>query len=161
MGKRQRARERATRPAAFESPLLAEFASRMKAAVIDGQQTHGVTLDELAAATAEALRVVNAVAEVPPPLPTQMEMLTTAALHAARVEFPLGSRIWNRHNGKEARVFDIKFDRYGLPSYRVQYHDGRRFRHHAAEVHKHLSAQRIYFPVDIETGRFILPARTR
>lgn len=157
MGKRQRARERSQ----FVSPLLAEYAKRVKAAVEAVGDvppgTYGITLDSLVEQRDEAIRVAEAVAEVAPPDPTPEEMLATAVEWADRCGFALGAKVWRKRDGKEARVIDIKFSPDGWPTYLVQYENAKREKHAVPAAYEKLSGRRVYFPVDVATGRFILP----
>ena len=151
MGKRQRARERAA--GAFVSPLLAEYATRIKD-YADGKTEHAASIEQILAQEAEAIRVATGAAVVAPPDPTPEEMLATAVDWADRCSFALGAKVWRKRDGKEARVIDIKF-KNGWPSYLVQYENASRERHEVPAAYEKLSGKRVYFPVDVNTGRAI------
>lgn len=158
MGKRQRARERAAQP--FVSPLLAEYADRLKGVIFDecGDKPPGeykITLEGLVEQRDTALKAAHGIAKPAPPPPTPEEMLATAVDWADRCGFALGARVWRKSDGKEARVIEIKFTPDGWPVYKVEYQNARRERHGVPEAYEHLSGRRVYFPVDLDTGRAV------
>lgn len=151
MGKRQRARMRATQP--FASPLLNEYAQHLRRSVLDGGAS--VAYEELQAAHAEAVRH-SARFAAPTATPTPEEMLMRSALDASRMQLALHQKVWRLRDGKEGQIFDVKFDADGFPTYRITTQTGLRSRHHASMVFEVWSPTRVYFPVDLETGRPIL-----
>lgn len=151
MGKRQRARERGL------SPLLKDYAARTLEVIVDEHMTP-VGLDKVIMAQEEAKRVSARHAAPAPPPPTPLEMLVRAVADASRLEFGLGTRAWRKRDGKEAVVYEIKFDKAGNPTYGFQLlQSAARERHHMARVGEFWSPRRVYFLVDENTGRPLAP----
>lgn len=148
MGKRQRARARTAD--SFISPLLRQYAQQ-------ALKPDAVSLEVLVASQVEASRRSLGHAAVADPAPTPEAMWDRAALDASRLEFELAGKAWRRSDGKEAQVARIKFDRNGHPIYRFILPNGRSWSHHAATAFARWSPSRVYFPVDLHTGRNILP----
>jgi hypothetical protein len=143
------------------SPLLAEYAKRVRASVEAVGDvppgTHTITLGDIVEQQEAAFRAATEVATVAPPDPTPEEMLATAVEWTNRCRFALGAKVWRKVDGKEARVIDIKFTPDGWPTYLVQYENAKREKHPVPAAYEKLSARRVYFPVDLTTGRNILP----
>lgn len=151
MGKHQRRRERVL------PPLIEEYARHLKAVIEDetGEVPTTTWQQVTGAQLAADIRAIGMA--VPPPPPTPEEMMARSIEDLSRLEFGLTQQAWRLRDGKEGRVVSIKFDTSGDAIYRLQLADGRTERHHAAKIGQRWSKQRVYFPVDLETGRPILP----
>lgn len=82
----------------------------------------------------------------------QYQMWSLAATYAGRLRWHIRQEVYDRSNGKKAIVADVRCHA-GEWEYVLQTHDLRVRRVYDRDMATLYSDQRVYFPVDIHTGR--------